>query len=154
MWLYYLVVTVIPAIASTGKKCIKPLSSACIFPQHFIMKFFNLQKSWKNFTVNIQIFIFYHWHLLYHILLYHISVHPFIYLFLCVLARRGDLFKSRFINVFSFVKNTHTETCKTTKREEPTNNVWPSLTPFYLNWWFKNVPLSLVGLSVLFPPFF
>lgn len=100
--------TIIPAKSSIEKTCVKSLSSTCVFPQHFVMKFFKHTKKLKQFYSNIHVSTI-------HILpltsyfVTHLSIYGVI-LFL-------DVFQSRFITAFSFVNKTHIETCKTAQSE-------------------------------------
>lgn len=56
-----------------------------------------------------------------------------------------DVFQSRFINVFSRVKNMHIETHKTAKSETNHKKCLAFFNPFFLSWWLKNIILQLLS---------
>ena len=100
--------TIIPAKSSIEKTCVKSLSSTCVFPQHFVMKFFKHTEKLKQFYSNICVSTI-------HILpltsyfVTHLSIYGVILFWMYF--KVGLLLHSQFVN------KTHIETCKTAQSE-------------------------------------
>ena len=111
--------TIIPAQSSVEKTCVKSLSSTCVFPWHFVMKFFKHTEKLKQFYSNIHVST---------ICILPLTSYFVTHLSICGVILFLDAFQRRFITAFLFVNKTHIETCKTAQSE---NNLTKKCLAFF-----------------------